>query len=110
MSVVGRISGWIGLASHQADIEPLQREGTLWMSLALGLPLVSAFVLTLGRREPPTSGTTLFPNPRGLHWFLTTIVCYGGNLLIAILGTLGFALVLALVGWVLWHLGVGRHN
>ena len=49
MSAVGRISGWIGLPQHEAQIPRLETEATLWSTLAIALPFVGALLLTFGK-------------------------------------------------------------
>jgi len=50
MSVVARVSGWIGLPQYESQIPDLQWYGRLWESLTIALLFSAAFVLGLGKR------------------------------------------------------------
>jgi hypothetical protein len=108
MGAVGRISGWIGLPQYEAEIPKLRTEGELWWWLAMALPLVAALLLGLGKDETSPkiehAGPTVvtYPaEPKAEEW-TAPIVRYFARLVISVLGTLGFALCLFLVGF-LFH-------
>jgi hypothetical protein len=54
LDVVGRVSGWIVLPPHEAQIPRLQWYGGLWLSLAIILPFLAAVLLGFSKKEQPS--------------------------------------------------------
>jgi hypothetical protein len=112
MSAVGRISGWIGLPRYVAQIPRLESQARLWSTLAIALPFVAALLLSFGKRasdqrpraDAPTSLTYRAESPADKR--LGPMLRYLGHLAASVLGTLGFVVVLFLVGLLLHKLGV----
>lgn len=106
--VVGAVSGWTGLSQYEAEIPKLQREGEVWWWAAIALPLVAALLLGLGKEETSPqiehAGPTVVTYPaesKAQEW-TTPIAGYFTRLVISVLGTLGFALCLFLVGFLFY--------
>lgn len=112
MSAVGRISGWIGLPQHEAQIPRLETEATLWSTLAIALPFVGALLLTFGKtasdKQPraDASSSLTYRAESATEKRLAPILRYLGRLVVCLLGTVGFVLVLFLLGLLLHKLGV----
>ena len=113
MGAVGRISGWIGLPQYQPQIPRLEIQAEVWSGLAIALPFVAALLLGLGRRpsgeQPrhPDSATSLTYRPKSVtERRFAPPVQYLGQLVISFLGTLGFGMVLFLLGLLLHKLGI----
>jgi hypothetical protein len=112
MSAVSRISGWIGLPQYEPQIPRLETQARLWSALAIALPFIAALVLTFGktasdkqpRGDAPTSIT--YRAESATEKRLAPILRYLGHLAVSLLGTLGFAVVLFLLGLLLHKLGV----
>src|SRR6266480_1071392 len=108
LGVVAAVSGWIGLPQYEAEIPKLQREGDVWRCLAIALPLVGALLLGLGKDETSPqiehAGPTLvtYPAESKAEDWTAPIVRYFTRLLISVLGTLGFALGLLLIGFLFY--------
>jgi len=108
LGVVGAVSGWIGLPQYEAEIPKLQREGEVWWWLAIALPLVAALLLGLGKEETSPqiqhAGPTVvtYPAESKAEEWTAPIVRYFTRLVISVLGTLGFALCLFLVGFLFY--------
>lgn len=112
MSAVGRISGWTGLPQYEPQIPRLESQAKLWSALAIALPFVAALLLTFGktasdkqpRADAPTSLT--YRAESATEKRLAPILRYLGHLVVSLLGTLGFVVVLFLLGLLLHKLGV----
>lgn len=108
MGVVASISWRTG--PDKQIIPELQKEGDMWLWLALVLPFLAALLLGMGKKEMPThveaSNTASLAYPPGSRGSLAPIARYGARLAISLLGTLGFALCLFLVGLALHKLGI----
>jgi hypothetical protein len=104
MGTSATISGWIGLENHQGEIPHLQKKAQAWLTLAVSLPFVSAFILALGRRGDASADLQQKGergNPEGL---LSGVAAYCRRLVISVIGTLGFAALLFFVGWIMYAL------
>lgn len=112
MSVVGRISGWIGLPQYEPQIPRLETQARLWSALAIALPFVAALLLTFGQTGPdkqPSAGAPTSVTCRAesaTEKKLAPVLRYLGYLVISLLGTLGFMFVLLLLGLLFHKLGV----
>jgi len=112
MSAVGRVSGWIGLPQYAPEIPRLESQAKLWSALAIALPFVAALLLSLGKRasdqqpraDAPSSVTYRAESPAEKG--LAPILRYLGHFAASVVGTLGFVLVLFLLGLLLHKLGV----
>jgi hypothetical protein len=112
MSVVGRTSGWIGLPQYEPQIPRLEIQAKLWSALAIALPFVAALLLTFGktasdkqpRPDAPTSLT--YRAGSATEKRLAPILRYLGHLVVSFLGTLGFVVLLFLLGLLLHNLGI----
>lgn len=111
MSAVGRVSGWIGLPQYAPQIPRLESQARFWSALAIALPFVAALLLSFGktasdqpRADAPTSLTYQAESPAEKR--LAPILQYLGHFVASILGTLGFVVVLFLLGLLLHKLGV----
>lgn len=112
MSAVGRVSGWIGLPQYEPQIPRLESQARLWSALAIALPFVAALLLSFGKRasdrrprpDAPTSLTYRAESPTEEK--LAPIRGYLGHFAASVLGTLGFVVVLFLLGLLLHKLGV----
>ena len=110
---VGLISGWTGLPEYEAKIPELQREAEVWFWVTIVSPFIAAFLLGLGRNETwklikyvgPAKHLLITYSDESREW-LAPIVSYLLRLGVSALGTLGFSLLLLLVGFVLYKLGV----
>jgi hypothetical protein len=99
MGTAATISGWIGLEKHQSEIPSLQRHATQLLWLALCMPFVSALLLHLARPERTASSGV---DAAGMFGAITV---YGKNLMFAAAATLTFALLLFLIGWIVFRFG-----
>jgi len=112
MNAVGRISGWIALPQYQPQIPRLETEARVWSTLAITLPFVAAFMLGVRRRPSSVqpvadSATSLaYPTESVTEKWFAPMLRYFGQLAISLLGTLGFALGLFLLGLLLHKLGI----
>jgi hypothetical protein len=109
MSAVGRISGWIGLPQYAPQIPRLESQARLWSALEIALPFVAALLLSFGKRasdQQPRSGAPTSPTYRAESPAEQPILRYLGHFAASVLGTLGFVVVLFLLGLLLHKLGV----
>lgn len=102
MSAVGRISGWIGLPQYVPQIARLESQARLWSALAIVLPFVAALLLGFGKRASGQHARADSPAEKRL----APILRYLGHFAASVLGTLGFVVVLFLLGLLLHKLGV----
>ncbi len=106
MGAVGRISGWVGLPQYEAQIPRLRAQA----ELAVALPFLAAWFLGLGRKDQfnqrEISGILPVTYPRDSQPWFSSIFEYGVRLGLSIVGTLGFALCLFLLGMLLYKLGL----
>jgi len=111
MSAVGRISGWIGLPQYAPQIPRLESQAGLWSALVIALPFVAALLLSFGKRasdrqpraDAPISLT--YPADPPLDKSLAPILQYLAHFAASVLGTLGFVVVLFLLGLLLHKIG-----
>jgi hypothetical protein len=112
IDTVGSVSGWTGLPQYEAQIPLLRVQAEVWLGLALALPFVAAWFLGLGRKDQlnqrVAAETASVTCSRDSRPWLSPISKYAFRLGLSIVGTLGFALCLFLVGALLYKLGV--HN
>jgi hypothetical protein len=111
MGTVGRISGWTGLPQYEAQIPRLGVQAEVWLGLAVASPFLAAWFLGLGRKEQQfnqreISGTLPVTYSRDSRPWLSSVFEYAVRLGLSILGTLGFALCLFLLGMLLHKLGL----
>lgn len=112
MNAVGRISGWIGLPQYAPQIPRLESQARLWSALAIALPFVAALLLSFGKRasdqQPPAdSPTSLSYRAESVtEKRFAPMVQYLGQLVISLLGTLGFVMGFFLLGLLLHKLGI----
>jgi hypothetical protein len=96
MGTVGRVSGWTGLP--------------VWLGLAVASPFLAAWFLGLGRKEQfnqrEISGTLRVTYSRDSRPWLSSVFEYVVRLGLSIVGTLGFALCLFVLGMLLYELGL----
>lgn len=112
MNAIGRISGWISLPQYAPQIPRLETEARLWSAMALALPFVAALLLsfckTASDQQPragaPNRLTYRAASPAEKR--LAPILRYLGHLVVSLLGTLGFVVLLFLLGLLLHKLGV----
>jgi hypothetical protein len=110
MSVVGRASGWTGLPQYAPQIPQLETQASVWAALAIALPFMAALLLTVSKRTPeglprghaPTAIT--YRNESATEIRLAPGLRYLGQLAVSLLGTIGFVLVLFLLGFLLQKL------
>ena len=112
IGTVGSVSGWTGLPQYEAQIPLLRVQADVWLGFALALPFVAAWFLGLGRKDqlnqrvaPETSSVTYSRDSR--PW-LSPISEYAFRLGLSILGALGFALCLFLLGTLLYKFGENK--
>ncbi|MCZ2155095.1 MAG: hypothetical protein LC114_14550 [Bryobacterales bacterium] len=98
------ISGWIGLEKHQSEIPLLQKRAQGWLFMAVCLPLVSALLLGLGVRRDASADVHQAGKRFRPADLLSGLAVYGRWLMIAVLGALGFAVLLFSIGWILYAL------
>ncbi len=112
MGAVGRISGWIGLPEYEPRIPRLEIQANVWSALAIALPFVAALLLSVGKRAAGVQRGTdspaslSYPAQPATEKWLAPIVQYLGQLLISLIGTLGFVVGLFLLGLFLHKLGI----
>jgi hypothetical protein len=112
IGIVGAISGWTGLPQYEAQIPLLRASAKVWQGLAVALPFVAAWFLGLGRkhqlnqREVPEAASATYA--RDSRTSVSPISEYAFRLGLSIVGTLGFALCLFLLGTLLYKLGVHK--
>lgn len=110
MSTVGRISGWTGLPQYEAQIPRLGVQSEVWLGLAVASPFLAAWFLGLGRtkqfNQREISGTLPVTYSRDSRPWLSSVFEYAVRLGLSIVGTLGFALCLFLLGMLLYKLGL----
>jgi hypothetical protein len=112
IGIVGAVSGWTGLPQYEAQIPLLRVQAEVWLGLALALPFAAAWFLGLGTKDqlnqrvtPETASVTY---ARDSRTWLSPISEYAFRLGLSIVGTLGFALCLFLLGTLLYKLGVHK--
>jgi hypothetical protein len=110
MGTVGRISGWTGLPQYEAQIPRLGVQAKVWLGLAVASPFLAAWFLGLGRKEQfnqrEISGTLRVTYSRDSRPWLSSVFEYVVRLGLSIVGTLGFALCLFVLGMLLYELGL----
>jgi len=110
MGAVGRISGWTGLTSYEAQIPRLQVQAELWLGLAFASPFAAAMLLGFGTRPLRVSTSrdvsATFQAESQTEQLNPPVVRYLGRLLISVLGTVGFILCLYLIGLLLSKAGI----
>ena len=104
MGTSATISGWIGLENRQSEIPLLQKRAQAWLFLAVALPFVSAFLLGLGIRSDASADLQQRGERVNSEGLLFGLEAYCRRLVIAAIGTLGFAVLLFFVGWILYAL------
>jgi len=112
-SIGSNVSGWIGLPQYAAQIPQIEAEARWWGRLGGVLPFLAAFLLGfggneiergLGRVEP--TGETVVTYSAESHEWLAAIVSYLLRLAVSAVGTLGFMVLLLLVLFVFYKLGI----
>ena len=100
------------MAQYKAQIPLLRAQAKVWQGLAIALPFVAGWFLGLGRkhqlnqREVPEASSVTYA--RDSRTWLPPISEYAYRLGLSIVGTLGFALCLFLLGTLLYKLGVHK--
>jgi hypothetical protein len=112
LSVVGDISGWIGLPQYADQIPRLEAKGTRDLWLGILLPLVAAVLLGLGKDEPETNPGRAAGDRRTVLTYshdsrepVAAVVVVMIRLGISVLGTLGLVALLLFIEFVLSKLG-----
>jgi hypothetical protein len=112
MSAAGRISGWIGLPQYASQIPRLESQARLWSAMAIALPFVAALLLSIGKRAAgvqrgtDSAASLSYPAQPATEKWLAPILQYLGQLVISLIGTLGFVVGLFLLGLFLHKLGI----
>lgn len=102
-----------GIPKFATQIPKLEAEGLWWGRLGLALPFLAAFLLGFGRDEADKDFSRAEPTGRmaitysaASHEWLDPIASYLFRLAISGLGTLGFAVLILLVLFVVFKLGI----
>jgi hypothetical protein len=107
------IGGLIGLPQYAARIPGFAAEATWWERVGAALPFVAAILLGIGRDGVDERANRVGSTNQAVityyaesHKWLVPIVSYLRWLAVSMLGTLGFIVLLLLVLFVFYKLGV----
>jgi hypothetical protein len=111
--IAGAVSGWIGLPQYAAQIPMLEAQARWWEALAVTMPFLAALLLGFGRdevdrrldRAEPSGQTVATYSVESREW-LAPIARYLLRLAVSGLGTLAFMVLLLLVLFVFYKLGI----
>jgi predicted cobalt transporter CbtA len=104
----------IGFPQFAAQIPKLEAEGLWWGRLGIALPFLAALLLGFGKEEVVrASGRVELPGPGSAaysaaepHEWFAPIGGYLFRLAVSVVGTLGFAVLLLLVLFAFYKLGI----
>jgi hypothetical protein len=107
------MGGVIGLPQYAPRIPVLAAEAMWWGRMGAALPFVAAILLGIGRdgvvaridRVEPTGQTVVTYSAESRKW-LAPIVSYFLRLAVSLLGTLGFMVLILLVLFAIFKLGI----
>ena len=106
-AAIGSVSALTGVPEYAREIPRIQAAAAGWEKLAIALPFLAALVLSFGKTSSGStrsgSRTSLtYPAESQAEKWTAPIVRYFTQLVISVLGTLGFALCLFLVGFLFY--------
>lgn len=99
------ISGWAGIEKHQSEIASLKVRAAGWLVLAISLQFVSALLLGVRKDKGGEVASPTHQRRISLAVVLACLRGYGRRVLISLLGTLGFAVLLFSIGWIMFVFG-----
>jgi hypothetical protein len=112
-AIGANVGDWIGFPQFATQIPKLEAEGLWWGRLGIALPFLAALLLGFGRdevdrgldRAEPSGQTVATYSAESREW-LAPIVKYLLRLAVSGLGTLAFMVLLLLVLFMFYKLGI----
>jgi hypothetical protein len=110
-AAIASVSALTGVPEYAREIPRIQAAAATWEKLAIVLPFLAALVLGFGKTtsaaiESERAVSLTYPAGSQTKKWTAPIVRYSKRLVISIMGTLGFAFCLFLLGLLLFKLGI----
>jgi len=111
-AAIASVSALTGVPEYAREIPRIQAAAATWEKLAIVLPFLAALVLGFGKTtsadsiESERAASLTYPAESQAKKWTAPIVRYSKRLVISIMGTLGFAFCLFLLGLLLFKLGI----